>query len=300
MRQARPSWRVIALSLLRAIGSVVAFVTIYYLLPLDSSARWAAITILLVGLIVLIALIGYSVRLILKSPFPGLRAVEALAVAVPLFLVLFAGAYAVMDRIAPASFTQTLTHTDALYFTVSVFSTVGFGDITARTDAARIVVTVQMIMDLVVIGVAIQAIVGAARHARARQSEKPLLWSLPRRQSDRGLKVTAGVVFDEQSATGRQGIALCTAFFVLDWTVKCSRVTATIDGEPHEVPWGRHFFPLEPGRHQLLVSYKHLPLRQAGKASIHVDVATNKVVDVSYHAPNSVLVAFLPGKLTVT
>jgi hypothetical protein len=42
-----------------------------------------------------------------------------------------------------------------------------------------VVVTVQMIMDLVIIGVAIQAIVGAARQGRERQSEKPLLWSVP-------------------------------------------------------------------------------------------------------------------------
>jgi voltage-gated potassium channel len=172
--------RVITISALRAASSVVALVTVYYLLPLDTARRWLAVTTLVIGLGVLVLLIVYSVRSILRSPFPGLRAVEALAVSVPLFLVLFAGAYAVMDRISPASFTHTLTHTDALYFTVTVFSTVGFGDITARTDGARVVVTIQMIMDLVIIGVAIQAIVGAARRGRERQSEKPLLWSVPR------------------------------------------------------------------------------------------------------------------------
>jgi voltage-gated potassium channel len=176
----RPSLRVITLSLLRSVGSIVALVTIYYVLPLDTAHRWIAITILVIGLVGLVVLVAHSVRSILRSPFPGLRAVEALAVTVPLFLVLFAGGYAVMDRISPASFTQTLTHTDALYFTVSVFSTVGFGDITARTAGARVVVTVQMIMDLIIIGVAIQAIVGAARHGRERRPEKPLSWSVPR------------------------------------------------------------------------------------------------------------------------
>jgi voltage-gated potassium channel len=159
---------------LRTVGSAVALVTVYYLLALDTAHRWLAVAILVIGLVVLVLLIVYSVRAIPRSPFPGLRAVEALAVTVPLFLVLFAGAYAVMDRIAPASFTHSLTHTDALYFTVTVFSTVGFGDITARTDGARVVVIIQMIMDLVIIGVAIQAIVGAARRGRERQSGKPL------------------------------------------------------------------------------------------------------------------------------
>jgi hypothetical protein len=149
---------------------VIVLVAVYYLLPLDTSATWAAITILVTGLVVLMALIAYSVWSIVRSPFPGLRAIEALAVIVPLFLLLFASAYVVMERLARASFTQPLTHTDALYFTVTVFTTVGFGDITARTEAARVLVTIQMIMDLVIIGVAIQAIVGAARHGRGRRS----------------------------------------------------------------------------------------------------------------------------------
>jgi voltage-gated potassium channel len=163
-------WTVIIRSVLRAVGSVIVLVTVYYLLPLDTSATWAAITILVTGLVGLTALVAYSVWSILSSPFPGLRAIEALAVIVPLFLVLFAGAYFVMERLSPASFTQPLTHTDALYFTVTVFTTVGFGDITARTEAARVLVTVQMIMDLVIIGAAIQAVVGAARHGRERRS----------------------------------------------------------------------------------------------------------------------------------
>jgi hypothetical protein len=105
--------------------------------------------------------------------------------------------------------------------------------------------------------------------------------------------------FAEQSAASRQGIVLCTGFFVLDWTVRFSHVTVAIDGQLREVPWGRYFFPLEPGRHQLQVSYKHLPFGQAGKASILIDVAADEVVHVSYEAPASVLVAFLPGKLVV-
>ena len=35
-----------------------------------------------------------------------------------------------------------------LYFTVTIFSTVGFGDISAKAEAARLVVTAQMFLDL--------------------------------------------------------------------------------------------------------------------------------------------------------
>ncbi len=101
-----------------------------------------------------------------------------------------------------------------------------------------------------------------------------------------------------QAATDGQGIILRTGFIVLDWTLNFTRTTVIIDGHLHELPWGQHFFPLEPGRHQLQVSYRYLHLSRAGKASIQVDVAENQVIQVSYRAPRSVLVAFLPGKLT--
>jgi hypothetical protein len=60
-----------------------------------------------------------------------------------------------------------MTRTDALYFTVTVFATVGFGDITAKTEAARLVVTGQMIVDLVTIALVVKVIVDAAKRGRS-------------------------------------------------------------------------------------------------------------------------------------
>jgi hypothetical protein len=98
---------------------------------------------------------------------------------------------------------------------------------------------------------------------------------------------------------GSPGIALRTRFFVLDWTLNFTRTTVTIDGQRRELPWGEHFFPLAPGEHQLQVSYRYLSLSRAGQASIKVNVAPNEVIHASYQAPKSVLVAFLPGKLSI-
>ncbi len=44
----------------------------------------------------------------------------------------------------PATFSEPLTKSGSLYFTVTVFSTVGFGDITPVTDTARLIVSVQI------------------------------------------------------------------------------------------------------------------------------------------------------------
>ena len=155
--------------LLRALATTVALVTLYYLLPLDHSTRWLAITMLVIGLVALIGLIAFQVRTIIVSPFPGLRAVEALATSIPLFLLLFASTYVVMGAIAANSFNQPMTRTDALYFTVTVFATVGFGDITAKTETARLLVTGQMIVDLIILGIGARVILGAVQRGRQRQ-----------------------------------------------------------------------------------------------------------------------------------
>ena len=155
--------------MLRAAGSTTALVVIYYLLPLNRSSTAVAVTMLIIGLVILISLLAYQVRAITRSPFPLLRGVEALATSIPLFLLLFAATYVVMATISASSFSQPLSRTDAIYFTVTVFATVGFGDITAKTEVARLVVTGQMIADLIAIGLGVRVLLSAVQRGRQRQ-----------------------------------------------------------------------------------------------------------------------------------
>jgi voltage-gated potassium channel len=164
--EARRRFRTVALTLLRALASTVALLIIYYLLPLDRSSIPAVIAILGVGLTGLVVFVVFQVRAIIRSSTPALRGVGALATSAPLFLLLFAATYYVMDRIAPDSFTEPLTRTDALYFTVTVFATVGFGDIAAKTEVARALVTGQMVAGIIIVGVGARIIVDAIKHGR--------------------------------------------------------------------------------------------------------------------------------------
>ena len=172
-QEVRPPPGRIVRSFLRAAGSSAVLVTIYYLLPLDHSAQWLAVMMLAIGLAVLIGLVAYQVRAISGSRYPGLRALEALAVTVPLFLLLFASTYMVMAALSARSFSQPLNHTDALYFTVTVFATVGFGDITPTAGVARLVVTGQMIVDLIILGLGARVILGAVSRGRQRRPAEP-------------------------------------------------------------------------------------------------------------------------------
>ena len=62
----------------------------------------------------------------------------------------------------PSGFSETITKVNGLYFTVTVLSTVDFGDITALTDGTRIAVTLQMVVDLLIVGVLVKVIIGAS------------------------------------------------------------------------------------------------------------------------------------------
>ena len=155
--------------MLRSAGSTTALVVIYYLLPLNRSSTPVAVTMLIIGLVALAGLLVYQVRAITRSPFPLLRGVEALATSIPLFLLLFAATYIVLATISASSFSQPLSRTDAIYFTVTVFATVGFGDITAKTEVARLVVTGQMIADLIALGLGVRVLLSAVQRGRQRQ-----------------------------------------------------------------------------------------------------------------------------------
>jgi hypothetical protein len=163
--------RLVFRAVLRGLLFTTVLVVLYYLLPMDRP--WSADTAvrLLVGLLVFAGITVWQVRKISGSGYPAAQAAEALGLIVPLYLLVFASTYFLMERASAANFTQPLTRTDALYFTVTVFSTVGFGDITPKSEAARVVLIVQMLGDLAVLGAGIRILLGAVQRGRRQRSD---------------------------------------------------------------------------------------------------------------------------------
>jgi voltage-gated potassium channel len=156
----------------RLLGSIVRvglltalLCTLYAVVPLDRQGGGIAGQ-MASSLLVLAAVVAWQIIAVTRSPYPGLRAVEAVAVSVPLLIFLFASAYVVMSGADEGSFSEHLTRIDAVYFTVTVLATVGFGDISATTEASRAVVTVQMLADLVLVGVIAKVLFGAVQQRR--------------------------------------------------------------------------------------------------------------------------------------
>ena len=152
-------------------GAVALLIVVgYFVLPMTNlsgdTVAWLGL-----GLAGFGVLLVWQVREIIRSPFPRARAAGALITSVPLFFALFSVTYFVMSRTQPDNFNEPLTRLDAAYFTVTVFATVGFGDIVAVSQPARTVVLVQMLGDLLIVGLvarvllkAVQA--GLERHGR--------------------------------------------------------------------------------------------------------------------------------------
>ena len=158
---------------LRSIGTVALVVAIYFLVPMDRSLGPGTVIGLVLGLLAFFAIIGWQVRNITRSDYPTVRGIEALALLIPLYVLLFATVYYLMNHANQATFGSSLSRVDAMYFSATVFTTVGFGDITAKTEAARVLVTVQMMLDLVIIGLVARLVVNAIKIGQRRHNPTP-------------------------------------------------------------------------------------------------------------------------------
>jgi hypothetical protein len=154
------------LSVFRTLLVTVLALVVYAVAPWNHLDDGSAVRLFVGWLVLLGAALWWQLRSVARSPHPWLRAAQAVVLIVLLLVVPFATAYAYASASDPANFTQPLTRIDAMYFTVTVFSTVGLGDIAPVTQGARVLVTVQMVIDLVLIGVIINVVTGVARHRR--------------------------------------------------------------------------------------------------------------------------------------
>ena len=196
--------RIRRLALLRPLLTAVLLVVAYYLWPAGPPRGTATLTSVVLILAVLVALLAWQVRAISTAREPRLRAIEALATSIPLFVVLFAGFYVNLSAYEPESFSEPLGRTDALYFTITTLATVGFGDITAVSETARVAVTVQMVAGLVLLGVGVKVVLGAAESG-VRRAGLPQGWLPMARagtQDDVGAREEAD---PHQDGSGRAG-----------------------------------------------------------------------------------------------
>jgi voltage-gated potassium channel len=154
----------------RTLAVLVLLLVAYYQAPLDRPLTLTTGLLFVTSLVLLALALVVQVRGILVSPTPLLRAIRTLLVGMPTLLVVFAATYVTIDGQQSGAFSEPLNRTDGLYFTVTTFATVGYGDITPVTQLARIAVTVQMVVGLIAVGLIAKVVLGAVDLARERNS----------------------------------------------------------------------------------------------------------------------------------
>lgn len=153
----------------RAGATAVILTGLYFVAPMEGVADLGSIVFLVSVLVVVVVLCGWQGAKVMRADYPAVQAVEALAAVVPIYLIGFSTAYHLIAASAPQNFSEPVSRMGGLYFTLSVFSTVGFGDITASTDFARGVVSIQMIGNLVIIALGGRLLLAAVRRGQARR-----------------------------------------------------------------------------------------------------------------------------------
>jgi hypothetical protein len=164
----RVAWRVAGITLLQTTGLVVA----YYLMPITTSERSPALRVVL-SLVILVVVLALQVRNVIRSDSRLYRGLISLGLALPLVVVVFASIYLTLSTNNVNSFSEELGRTDALYFTMTTLSTVGYGDISPVSSAARITSMLQMIANVIVAGLAVNVLGQMASTFLSQRRDEP-------------------------------------------------------------------------------------------------------------------------------
>lgn len=149
--------------LARLATGVAGVLAVYYAVPLGDRPAGEGVVTSVVGVVagavLLVWLALRQVRLLASREAAGGTArLDGLVLLVVVVVPMFAAAYFGLEQADVDQFASLATRTDALYFSLSVLATVGFGDVHATGQLARGVVTLQMAFDLVFVGAVVSVV----------------------------------------------------------------------------------------------------------------------------------------------
>lgn len=156
------------------LGATVLLVALFYVVPVEPGVSGWRLVLrsITAGLIVVVtcSLVVWQVRRRLRTdelPLEGLAVAliaGAIAFALADFVVAISGAH---------EFEGLTTRTDALYFALATLFTVGYGDIHAVSQGARVLVIFQMVFNIGVLATGASLLVNqATRRIQQRRRDR--------------------------------------------------------------------------------------------------------------------------------
>ncbi len=133
--------------------AVLGLLVAYFCVPVGTDSTPVEVAVQIVGVLVGIGVLGWVLGLEVVHAAEGseTRTVPALVLLLALVVFAFSLAFYLMERVNPASFDGLHTRVDALYFTLVTMATVGYGDVHAEGQGARMLVIGLIIFDVVIV-----------------------------------------------------------------------------------------------------------------------------------------------------
>lgn len=144
----------------RAVLLLAAATAVYMVVPLGFAPdrKLVVATVFALGIAGAMGLIVWQVRAYRRAASSGQGQLLGLLIAVYASVLFFALTYYVLAAGDPNQIAGLATRLDALYFSLTIVSTVGFGDVHATGQAARAIVCLQIGFDLLFISLALAAV----------------------------------------------------------------------------------------------------------------------------------------------
>jgi voltage-gated potassium channel len=164
----------LSIQVLHNVATLLGALLVYYCFPItgESSPVWQVL-LFSVGLGLLVWWIIRELRKQLMAGSNPRVGVHSLITLLYPVVALFALAYYLTARTDPAQFDGLATRTDSLYFTIVTLGTIGYGDVHAVGQFARVLTMIQIAFDLVVIGAFVAVASSRVQVLLARRSTGP-------------------------------------------------------------------------------------------------------------------------------
>jgi formate-dependent nitrite reductase membrane component NrfD len=138
---------------------LAGLLTAYYAFPDDWDGEPVAVALGLAAVAAGLALLATMMVKELVSVHrgdPG-RGMRVLAMLLVLLIMASSLTFFLIEEANPEQFDGLQTRTDALYFTLATMSTVGFGDVHAKGQLARVLVCLLIVFDVAVVASLVRA-----------------------------------------------------------------------------------------------------------------------------------------------
>jgi voltage-gated potassium channel len=162
-----------ARSLARVAAASALLLAAYYVVPVEPGVHgWRLVVRSLSSVLGVVVAAWLAIRQVhrqLRAAGDEEPPLAGLAIALVGGVAAFALADYVLAMSAPDQFAGLRTRTDALYFALGTLLTVGYGDVHAQGQAARLLVSAQMLFNIAVLATGASLLVNLAMERLRRQ-----------------------------------------------------------------------------------------------------------------------------------